>query len=93
MLTVVVVVVNAPLEEVVTDVGTAVVPVIPVKVILLPAIPIFVAESVRLPDIVTCLLGCSGIVLIVRVAGLVVTLMLLVAEFPKFPATSKVSSQ
>ena len=36
VLTVVVVVVNAPLEEVVTDGGTAVVPVVPVNVILLP---------------------------------------------------------
>ena len=73
MLTVVAVVVNAPLEEVVTDEGTAVVPVVPVNVIVLPAIPIFVVESLRVPDIVTGLLGpVAGIVFIVRAVGFVV---------------------
>ena len=70
MLTVVAVVVNAPLEEVVTDGGTAVVPVVPVNVIVLPAIPVFVVESLRVPDIVTGLLGpVAGIAFIVRAVG------------------------
>ena len=89
MLTVVAVVVNAPLEEVVTDGGTAVVPVVPVNVIVLPAIPVFVVESLRVPDIVKGLLGpVAGIAFIVRVVGFVVTLILTVAELLVFPAAS-----
>ena len=90
VLTVVAVVVNAPLEEVVTDDGTAVVPVVPVNVIVLPSIPASVVESLRVPDIVTSLFGpVGGIVFIVSAVGFAVTVIPTVGEFLLFPATSK----